>query len=98
MYIMVIKGTGKTICILSSTLAWIEHQKALQHVIQDDFTSENCDGAVRLSDGALRLNNRTLVVYTSRTHSQLSQSTQFFHLNFPLDKLKFYLSNLYFHY
>lgn len=91
MYIMVIKGTGKTICILSSTLAWIEHQKALQHVIQDDFTSENCDGAVRL-------NNRTLVVYTSRTHSQLSQSTQFFHLNFPLDKLKFYLSNLYFHY
>eukprot|EP00796_Vickermania_ingenoplastis_P002354 gene2354-1483_t len=50
-------GTGKTICLLCATLAWVEHKKR----------QEALGGIPRDPNGAPK------ILYCSRTHSQLSQ-------------------------
>ena len=61
-------GTGKTLCLLCSTLAWQEQQKRL--------SNESSKIAVdTIGDGASQPvhNNIPTIIYASRTHSQLSQ-------------------------
>lgn len=49
-------GTGKTLCLLTATLAWLKKERA--RLIDDDGRAADGDRLPR-------------IIYTSRTHSQL---------------------------
>lgn len=79
-------GTGKTLCLLCSSLAWLLVKKAqLQMNAQVGNFSEhsNFSGALRdtLKSGAGKTKDSTSwgmpkIIYSSRTHSQLTQAMQ----------------------
>uniref|UniRef100_S4RUN3 RTEL1-TNFRSF6B readthrough (NMD candidate) n=1 Tax=Petromyzon marinus TaxID=7757 RepID=S4RUN3_PETMA len=70
-------GTGKTLCLLCATLAWREHQVG-QHVRQRE--QQNSCTAISWSPRNQTLpvtggvGNIPKIIYSSRTHSQLSQA------------------------
>ncbi|XP_032809044.2 regulator of telomere elongation helicase 1 isoform X1 [Petromyzon marinus] len=69
-------GTGKTLCLLCATLAWREHQVG-QHVRQREQQNSwgddgrEAEAAVTYPGG---VGNIPKIIYSSRTHSQLSQA------------------------
>lgn len=52
-------GTGKTLCLLVSTIAWLAHQRN-----KDKSSDQYSDGTTK---------DPIKIIYTSRTHSQLKQ-------------------------
>lgn len=58
-------GTGKTLCLLCATLAWREHYKKTKG------PSTSAPKHLAFLDGAER--DAPAIIYSSRTHSQLSQ-------------------------
>eukprot|EP00803_Ostreobium_quekettii_P006236 evm.model.scf_209.9 EVM.evm.TU.scf_209.9 scf_209:54383-63697(-) len=72
-------GTGKTLCLLCATLAWTERYTAKNAAYSSQRIgySEKAKAAAKavgLGDPtALAYNARPLIIYASRTHSQLAQ-------------------------
>lgn len=72
-------GTGKTLCLLTSSLAWREHKLKQAEAAQLALAEQNdlfLDGDITLE--SLEKNNIApprvpVIIYASRTHSQLSQ-------------------------
>lgn len=72
-------GTGKTLCLLTASLAWREHKLKLAEAAQVALAEQNdlfLDGDITLE--TLEKNNIApprvpVIIYASRTHSQLSQ-------------------------
>jgi hypothetical protein len=73
-------GTGKTLCLLCSTLAWQLEQKSNMNVTMGDAANANASttanvNATANADTSTSSNKRKVptIIYASRTHSQLSQ-------------------------
>ena len=71
-------GTGKTLCLLCSTLAWQRQriQQQPDHITTTQLTniSENNSNSQSSSNSSSNATNRpSVIIYASRTHSQLSQ-------------------------
>mmetsp|Transcript_10866 Transcript_10866/g.13742 ORF Transcript_10866/g.13742 Transcript_10866/m.13742 type:complete len:170 (+) Transcript_10866:102-611(+) len=70
-------GTGKTLCLLCSTLAWHMEQKGMsQHIGSDGGAVDaSNDAATALNNGSRSSQYKKVptIIYASRTHSQLSQ-------------------------
>ncbi|KAK7078302.1 Regulator of telomere elongation helicase 1 [Halocaridina rubra] len=76
-------GTGKTLCLLCASLGWLEIKKAdfkarVQNVIGEDSSDFFSSLSSQLKSGAgLAWANKQAppkIIYSSRTHSQLSQA------------------------
>jgi len=67
-------GTGKTLCLLCACLAWREHMarqlRGSQSSVDSEHASLDADQLLTSTDPRNKL---PLVIYASRTHSQLSQ-------------------------
>ena len=74
-----IQGTGKTLCLLCSTLAWQQAQKGradtnnLQQQQQLNGVTSNNNDTISSQNGNGNNNKTPVIIYASRTHSQLSQ-------------------------
>lgn len=76
-------GTGKTLCLLCACLAWQRHQASTtqqkqQSLLPDASSTQENNHIAPNSNNNINNNNtnntrRPVVVYASRTHSQLSQ-------------------------
>ncbi|CAH0392404.1 unnamed protein product [Bemisia tabaci] len=69
-------GTGKTLSLLCSSLAWLNHYNTTQAA--NDFTSNPRNVteamAVPVMNPTSAWNSKIKIIYASRTHSQLSQA------------------------
>lgn len=73
-------GTGKTLCLLCSTLAWQRQQAQLlrqaSELNKTSTTNEtNASLLPSTQDGPIGAARVPTIIYASRTHSQLSQGT-----------------------
>ncbi|KAK2493573.1 hypothetical protein MC885_018022 [Smutsia gigantea] len=76
-------GTGKTLCLLCTTLAWREHLRdaisaqkiaeRAQGALFPDGTSSSWGNAASDGDGTACYTDIPKIIYASRTHSQLTQ-------------------------
>ena len=72
-------GTGKTLCLLCSTLAWqrelhqLQAQRTAQTPKPESTTSSKQDENQSLASSNSSSNRVPTIIYASRTHSQLSQ-------------------------
>lgn len=72
-------GTGKTLCLLCSTLAW-QNSLVKKQKIKLEYSSEalskslikNAKEGIKGNDGGSN-DNSSIIIYASRTHSQLTQ-------------------------
>ncbi|KAG8192516.1 hypothetical protein JTE90_018036 [Oedothorax gibbosus] len=77
-------GTGKTLCLLCSSLAWLESHKAklqldmIQHSSRGEVMTDLKTVLQELTGNWNAANNFMMprIIYSSRTHSQLSQAIQ----------------------
>ena len=74
-------GTGKTLCLLCSTLAWQLEQRSNLNggsssnglLVDGDVRNGNGNVKVNGNGGASQQRKVPTIIYASRTHSQLSQ-------------------------
>lgn len=75
-------GTGKTLSLLCSTLAWLEAKKAQLQLERGMMDKQNDDFMAKLNEQLAMTNGRTgksflgvpTIIYASRTHTQLTQA------------------------
>ena len=71
-------GTGKTLCLLASSLAWANALRTAEIPSESTATSSHTSNPehasnTAASDSVPRKNTSHKIIYASRTHSQLAQ-------------------------
>ncbi|ESO94497.1 hypothetical protein LOTGIDRAFT_118438 [Lottia gigantea] len=77
-------GTGKTLCLLCSSLAWLQNQKAHVQMNKEQGLVPLINDKENITDNFMKKLADSLqqsaavpkIIYASRTHSQLSQAVQ----------------------
>lgn len=66
-------GTGKTLCLLCASLAWLTDEKAKRRQLREQPRQPSIDNMTGGLDERIKIAPLPRLVYASRTHSQLNQ-------------------------